>query len=121
MKILRVILFGALLWILIFFEVSILMFGLKLEINAIYYAVHYLLLVILTGIIALLYFRKAKRGFAQGILTGIIFMLVSLILDAIITVPLFIEEGYAFFLDAYLWLGVLISVLVVGLVGLAKK
>ena len=79
MNIYRAILSGALLWVLIFFEVSILMFGLKLETGTTYYAIHYIALFFLTLIAVSVYFKgKIKRGISQGIGVGIVFSTASI-------------------------------------------
>ncbi|MFH1307780.1 MAG: hypothetical protein ABIH72_02925 [archaeon] len=118
----RAVLFGALLWMMIFFEVSILMFGFKLEAGTVYYIIHYILAVILALVTALVYFngKKIKAGAKQGLLVGIIMALTGIILDAIITVPLFVKS-YSFFLDTYLWIGILLGILTISLVGYLKK
>ena len=60
MNLKRVILFGALLWILIFFEVSILMFGFNLKEGLSFYVIHYIMLIILTAMVSMFYFKKQK-------------------------------------------------------------
>ena len=122
MKWLRAILTGALAWILIFFEVSILMFGFKLSAGLTYYLIHYLLLIVLVGFPAWLYFRgkKVKAGFLQGLIVGLVFMVVGLVLDLAITVPLFVKS-LGFFADLMLWAGVLEGIVIVMLVGVLKK
>ncbi len=117
MKITKAILFGILFWVLVFFEVSVLMFGLKLTQNSTsYYLTHLLLLVIITIVCSLLYFRKTKTDAREGIKLGIIFLIVGLILDATITVPLFVKD-YSFFFRTDLLIGyltILITTIVVG-------
>jgi hypothetical protein len=118
----RIIVYGALGWVLIFFEVSILLFGLKLTPGLLYYIVHYILLIMIVAIVALLYFNgKVKKGFTEGILAGILFLLTGIVLDSLITIPLFMQFDYSFFIDIYLWIGFFISVLTTGIIGLIKK
>ncbi|MDD5192965.1 MAG: hypothetical protein PHF67_00085 [Candidatus Nanoarchaeia archaeon] len=119
----RAILCGALLWVLIFFEVSILMFGFKLSASSVnYYILHYILTGILALIVAFVYFRgKVKGGFAKGLLVGIIFAIIGVILDAIITIPLFMNFNYSFFADIYLWMGILEGIIITGIIGAFKK
>jgi hypothetical protein len=119
----RILVYGALGWVLIFFEVSILLFGFKLtQSELIYHIVHYILLIMIVAIVALLYFNgKVKKGFTEGIFVGILFLLVGIILDSLITIPLFMKMNYSFFLDIYLWIGFFISVLTTGVIGLIKK
>lgn len=122
MKLLRVISCGALLWVLIFFEVSILMFGLKLQAGQTYYIIHYIASGIIALIAAFIYFRgKVKGGFKEGLLVGIIFAITGIILDSIITIPLFNNFDYSFFLDAYLLFGILEGIIIITIVGMFKK
>jgi len=122
MKYLRTILFGALLWVLIFFEVSILMFGFNMKAGLPYYITHYILLVILVGACAWFYFDgKVKPSLNAGMLAGLIFLFVGTVLDCAITVPLFTHNYLAFFNDIYLWIGYIETILVCGLVGMIKK
>jgi phosphoglycerol transferase MdoB-like AlkP superfamily enzyme len=120
MKLLRAILTAIVLWILIFFEVSILMFGFKMTTGALYYTIHYVFLVIITAIASLIYFKKAEKGAPQGLLLGIFFLVVGTILDALITVQLFVHN-YSFFASYYLWIGYGITLLMTILIGAVKK
>ncbi len=121
MKIWKSIWFGAILWVLIFFEVSILMFGFGLSGGAPYYITHYILSILLAGIVALIYFRNEKTSFGNGILTGVIFAITGIILDAIITVPLFVKSYALMFGNFMTWIGILLGILTVGIVGAIKK
>lgn len=119
----RAILCGALSWVLIFFEVSILMFGFKLsapDIN--YYIIHYILSGILALIVAFIYFKgKVKGGALEGLLAGIVFAVTGVILDSIITIPLFMNFDYSFFVNPYLWFGILEGVVITLIIGSVKK
>ncbi len=120
MKILKSVLYGALLWVLIFFEVSILMFGLGLE-GILYYIIHYIIAIILVSIIAILYFKKEKADFGKGIILGIGFSIVGIVLDSIITVPLFIKDYSLMFGDIGLWIGIFLGIITAGVVGAIKR
>jgi hypothetical protein len=122
MKIKRAVLCGALLWVLIFFEVCILMFGLKLQPERTYYIIHYILSGIIAFIAAFIYFGKGiKKGFKEGLLVGIIFAITGIILDSIITIPLFNNFDYSFLLNIYLWFGIIEGIIIVTIVGSLKK
>ena len=110
----RGILIAIALWVLIFFEVSILMFGFKLSSpNPNYYFAHYLLLTIFIIVLSLYYFsektkenlrgfsghlksknkkisNEVKKGVIKGVVLGILFVITEIILDSLITIPLFI-------------------------------
>ena len=121
MNLKRVILFGALLWILIFFEVSILMFGFNLKEGLSFYVIHYIMLIILTAMVSMFYFKKQKVTAAEGLKVGVIFLIISSILDAIITIPLFVKT-YSFYSNIYLWIAFLITLLTTTIYGaLIKK
>ena len=118
----RAILFGALIWVLIFFEVSILMFGLKMQSGLNYYLLHYISVGIIVLIVAFLYFKgKVKGGFKEGLLVGVIFAITGIVLDSIITIPLFMNFDYSFFLDIYLLIGILEGVIITTIIGSVKK
>ena len=123
MKLLRAILLGALLWVLIFFEVSILMFGFGLEDGIAYYLIHYIILIGFVVLVNLIYFRceKVNGGLKEGLLLGIILVITGVVLDAVITVPLWIEESYAFFNNVYLWFGLIEIVVISAVVGILKR
>jgi hypothetical protein len=122
MKLLRAILAGALLWVLIFFEVSILMFGFKLQAGYTYYTIHYVLLALLALIVSLIYFNKRKiaTGIGQGFALGIIMIITGIVLDALITVPLFVKD-YQYFFDIYLITGFIEVLVISTVIGIIKK
>jgi hypothetical protein len=115
MKWLRAILTGILLWVLIFFEVSILMFGFNLS-GSLYYAIHYLLIVFLVLLCSYIYFKRSFGGVREGFLLGLIFIVTGSILDLIITIPLFVKT-LAFF-NIYLFVGYLEALVLTILFGL---
>ena len=61
-----------------------------------------------------------KRGPAQGLLLGLVFIAVGIILDAIITIPLFVKD-YGFFLNFYLWIDLRITLVITTIFGAIKK
>jgi len=127
MKVLRALGFGALLWVFLFFEVSVLMFGLKLEQGSTnFLIIHYIAVTLLLGIASLLYFRGKgiRAGFCEGVIAGFLFLIAGLVLDSIITIPLFILPAGgsygAFFLTSWMLLGYLETLVVPGVIGLIK-
>ncbi len=103
------------------------MFGFKLSApDPNYYFIHALLLTIFIIALTLYYFndRKVKRGFLEGIVLGIIFVVVGIILDSIITIPLFIIPkggSYStFLLDRAMLLSYFGIIVLCGIVGLIK-
>jgi hypothetical protein len=97
MNIKRAVIIGAVLWVVIFFEVCVLMFGFGLSSGMTYYIIHYILAAIFLVAASLIYFKKKKGSWKKGLLLGIIFMITGTILDAVITVPLFVKDYSAFF------------------------
>lgn len=128
MRLLRGILLGIAFWVLVFFEVSILMFGFGFNSPDIkYYIIHYILLTAFTIIANIIYFngKKIKKGVIEGILFGVILVIVGIILDAVITVPLFIiPQGgsySSFLLNLGLLIGYLWGIVLSGIIGQIKK
>jgi hypothetical protein len=124
MNLKRAILVSALLWVLIFFEVSILMFGFGFQgTEIVYYVIHYILLAVLITLSTLIYFKgkKVKSNAKEGFILGIIFVVVGAILDAAITVPLFIKNYASFFLNWDLIAGLVLTLGLTALIGKLKK
>ncbi|MGD9275917.1 MAG: DUF5367 family protein [Candidatus Pacearchaeota archaeon] len=116
MNLKRGILFGSLLWVLIFVWWSVLIFIPGLN-ETLQYVIHYCLLIVAASFIANLYYRKKDK--VNGFLLGLVFLGAGLILDTIITVPLFTMPqgvGYLdFFFAPLMLVGYAISVLTVGI------
>lgn len=122
MKLIRAILSGVLLWILIFFEVSILMFGFGLDQTTMnYYVAHYILEILLVVLVSLIYFRRARAGALRGLFLGIIFIIVGIILDAVLTIPLFMDFDYGFIVSGGLLISYVMALIVTSIVGWLKK
>ena len=121
----RAILYGALMWVLIFFEVSILVFGFKMSAADLSYKViHSLLLAIIVLVVSAFYFSKrgTKGGIMEGLKVGLMFLITGIVLDSLITIPLFKAFDYAgFLLDPMMLIGFVESVAVVMVVGAVKK
>lgn len=113
-------------WVLVFFEVSILMFGFKLSAtSANYYLIHTLLLTVFLIVLSLTYFsKKIKKGVIEGIVLGVIFVIVGVILDSVLTIPLFIiPQGGSY--SSFLFSGAMLSsyawtIIICGIVGWLK-
>ncbi len=113
---------GVFLWILIFVEVSIVMFipGLPELVQRI---VHFIALALFVGFLVNTYFKKVKPDLREGFLLGIFLLLVGTLLDIIITIPLFVKDYTGFYSSWWLWAGYLELLVVSSLVGywLEKK
>jgi len=124
MRFWRAVLTGALVWVLIFFEVSILMFGFKLTASdSIYYIIHYTASFIFVLLASLIYFRgkKVGAGIGQGFLLGIMFIIVGVVLDSIITIPLFMNFNYSFLITGEMLVGYTLGLVICIIVGVLKK
>jgi hypothetical protein len=119
MNLKRAIWTGALSWVLVFFEVSILMFGFGVE-NTDTNIVHYILFAIAIAIPAIIYFQKAKASVKSALYLFAVYFIVSLILDAVITIPLFVKD-YAFLLNPYHLIGLAESLIVILIIAVVKK
>lgn len=121
MNIKRAIVFGIVLWVLVFFEVSILMFGFGLTESTLYYVLHYFLLAVFISILAYKYFSKdVEKGLIEGIVLGIIFIFVGIVLDSVITIPLFVKD-YGFLIDRAMLLSYLEIIILSASYGAFKK
>ena len=112
---------GVLLWVLIFFEVSVLMFGIGLE--GVGYAIaHHIILLGLVTVAAIIYFgpKKIRADLGEGLLLGVIYIIVGVILDLVITVPLFVKD-YSVFFNTALMIGLVETIVVAGLIGAIRK
>ncbi|HLC79327.1 MAG TPA: DUF5367 family protein [archaeon] len=114
----RLALAGLALWVGIFVEVSVLMFGFNLTGES-YYISHYILLAIICAIVAHFYFKNQKASALEGLKAGFAMVVVGIVLDAIITVPFFVKD-YSFFTTLPLLLGYLESIAMVAAVGWVK-
>src|SRR4030042_4475460 len=120
MNLKKAILYGVLLWVFSFVVVSVIMFipvlADKLQLQSI---LNKLAVLILVLILAASYFKKSPAKFAQGLLVGVVWVLVGTILDLAITLPLFVRpsgQNYAdFYGDWLLWLGLVLTVLLTGI------
>lgn len=118
MKTGKAILYGALIWVIMFVLWSIMMFapGIK-DMQVLQYIVGYVVLIVAVFLLAKKYYKSKSK--ANGFLLGLIFAVVGIILDAIVTVPLFIMPegmGYAdFFLNIWMIVGYALMILVAGL------
>ena len=96
-------------------------FGLK---KPIINYVHYVTLILLAGFTGFWYFKGkgVKNGAGQGFLLGIMMMLTGIVLDLIITAPIFAKVGYSgFFGDVYRWIGIVEAVIITTIAGAMKK
>jgi hypothetical protein len=120
MKLSRAIGFGILGWILISAEISI--FKIGLAISGIHqWIIHYILLIPISTFIAWRYYKKGDK--VNGFLLGFIFLVTGIVIDSIITVPLFMQGNYGeFFIDPFLWLGFIEMIAIVGIydIGIRK-
>ena len=116
MRFLRAIGIGALFWLIIFVEISITMIGLAFS-DLTTYIIHYILMIPLSILCAWLYYKSGDKtnGFALGLLV----VLVGVVLDMIITIPLFIiPQGGSYgsyFSNYYLLAGLLEGIVLIGL------
>ena len=107
--------YGILLWLLIFVWWSIMVILPVLAgKETLQYIIHYVLLIPASVFCARLYYKSGDD--TNGFLTGLIFLVTGLVLDLIITVPLF--TGLAFFTTPMLYIGYVIMVCTVGVYGL---
>jgi hypothetical protein len=119
MRVLRAILAGILLWVLIFVEISIVQVGLQVT-GVVADIIHYILLIPMGIFCAWFYYRGKDK--TNGFLLGLVMLITGIVLDLVITLPLFLKGDYiGFYTDPFLWAGFLIALVVVGTYDLARK
>jgi hypothetical protein len=119
MRCLRAIVVGILLWILVFVEVSIFQVGLQIT-DLFGKVLHYFLLIPIGILGAWFYYRCGDS--LNGFLLGFIMLIVGVVIDTLITIPLFIGGDFrGYYSDPFLWTGFLVAVVVVGTYDLARK
>lgn len=97
----RAVLCGALLWVIIYFEVTILLFGARV-VDANHHPIHFMVLAIFTIIVSMIYFnRNVQPNYSEGIKAGIIFIVVIFLLDALFTAPLLLQD-YSLLFNSFL-------------------
>lgn len=113
---------GAYLWALIFFEVSLLMFGAKLSPpSPIYYTIHFIVISFFITLCALYYFKQTKsRGLSESLQLSIVMIITGIILDSIITIPLFVHD-YSFFVRPDMLTGYILAIGIISILGAQKK
>lgn len=118
MKWLRALLIGLLLWVFIFIEISITMIGMHYS-SLTSYVIHYVLMIPVGILCAWIYYNNKDK--LNGFVLGIVIVLTGIILDMIITIPLFIHSYATYFGSYYLWIGYTEFVVIVGIYNLVKK
>lgn len=122
MKRLRALSIGVLVWVLIFIEISITMIGLKLSETAVWVA-HYFVLIPIAILCSWLYYKN--KDSINGFVLGIVFLIVGIVLDMIVTVPLFIIPqggGYGtYFSNMFMLSGFLELIVLVGIYDLLRR
>jgi len=107
MNLKRGLIFGLLLWMIVFIIISILIMlpwvkDSSVRINVLWYIFEIPVILLL----AKLYFKQKKPTLKEGFMLGVLALVIGIILDVIITVPLFIGGDYAkFYGDWMLYIG----------------
>lgn len=117
MNIKRAIGFGVMLWILIFVEVTIVMFIPALQDKVLtQHIIHWIVLIPMVLLLAKWYFKADPPTLKKGFFLGLIGLAVGIILDLLITIPLFVKD-YGFFADWKLWVGMAEAILLTTFAG----
>lgn len=101
------------LYVLIFVEISILMFLPALKDKLFLQdLIHLIVLPVLVIVCAYQYFKPLENvTLIQGILLGIYFLVIGTVLDLLITIPLFVKSFATFYSEISLWIGFLETIL----------
>jgi hypothetical protein len=106
MKYSRGILFGLFLWAFIFVLLSIIMFAPGIKDQVFFqYLILWVLLIPFVLFIAKWYFHTDEPTTKKGLILGLIALVVGIILDSVITVPLFVKSYSTYFSNTYLYIG----------------
>lgn len=106
MKYTRMLGFGAMLWIAAFVVISVVMFTPWFKESTLrVMATWWVLEVPAVLLLSKWYFKADPPTVKKGFLLGIAGLFVSMVLDAIITVPLFVKSYSAFYGSWQLWVG----------------
>ena len=112
---------GILLWVLIFVTWSVIIFlpPFKDGANMMWqYIIHYVLLILWIWIIAKMYFAKNAASVKEGVMLGIFALIIGIILDAIITIPLFPVGTHAEFFGQWeMWIGYIELIVLMAIFG----
>ena len=113
------IMWGVLLWVLIFAVFSVIMFAPQLAgKTSVQRALELIVAMpVLSAFAAYMALKGTKPTAKDGIMVGICFVVVSTVLDILITVPLFVKSYATFYSDWALYVGFLEVVLIGGIVG----
>jgi hypothetical protein len=124
MNALRALLVGALLWAVIFIEWSILLFApVVKDMGDRQNFVHYVLLIPIVLFGAWLFYKNGNK--TNGFLAGVLMLIAGIVLDALITVPLFAgpQNGVThveFFTSGWMLIGFVELILISGLYWMKK-
>jgi hypothetical protein len=115
-------LWAAILWVLIFVEVSIAKFTPGLSGNDFLQKIIEIILVpIFVLLCAYMYFNGEKASVKDGLMLAAWFLVIGTILDLAITVPLFLKSFTALYSQWNLWVGYIEAFVVCALYGYLKK
>lgn len=102
----RALVTGIMLWVIIFAVISILMFLPPLVDNKIMqFGIYWLLLIPIVLSLCKWYFKMDAPNLKKGFVLGVVILGVSVLLDIIITVPLFVKSYSVFFGDWMMYVG----------------
>lgn len=121
MRIKGAVFIGALLWGLLLFESLIIKNFVEIRIPNISNYIHYVIIILLILLTGLIYFRKKEAGPLNGLYLGFIFIFVSIILDSVITIPLFEYLQYLLLISIEKLIFYAITLVVCTIVGFLKE
>src|SRR3989338_4651176 len=106
MNYLRAIKTGVMLWLTIFVVITILMFlPFLVDKKMLQFGIFWILLIPIVLLFCKWHFKMDAPNLKKGFLLGIIMLLVILVLDMVITVPLFVKSFSVFFGDWMMFVG----------------
>jgi|GEM_PF-1695655 len=122
-------LFGILFWLTIFVEISIIGSSPDLSstgtggfvFNQMGHTVHLIAIALIAALLARLYYKDSRPAFIDALQVAVLMALIGIILDIMITVPVFINSYTAFFADPNYWIGTTLTIFAFSLSGSYKS
>lgn len=85
------------------------------------YIVHMIAIVLIAALLARLYYKETSPEFIDALQVAVLMAVIGVILDVIITVPIFIDRYTAFFADPTYWIGMTLTIFTFSLSGSYKS
>jgi len=86
-----------------------------------YYIINYAFIILLILLASLIYFRKRETGIFEGVYLGFIFIFVGVVLNSILTIPLFLYMQYLLLISKESFIYYALNLIICTIIGFLKK